>query len=578
MNLGTNQKKIAVGALVLIVFILFILRINDKEIVKTAEQAIPKSVSILKIGNVNSADSTINAIGSVKADSKISLIAMQTGTVRSINFNIGDNVTAGQKLISLSENSISTSLLNAQTDYSNRVNNLEIVKISSNQNIQSSEISLENAQKAVELSDIQLKNSQDNYDNGLIQIEKNKEDLKNNAIIKFNNNLSILFDLLDQADYIIDAEGDKQIPGIKNVIAAKNKQSLSQSKISYFEAKNCYTTLLTKDTEPNKALELITQSISCIQGTKTSLDDLIIVLENTVSSNEFSESTINTQISKFNQLRISLLGTEASTRQIEQSLENIEINSKASLDSLKNNLALTQNQLNISKIGYENALLGVEKTKSSKNQQIISAQISKDNSLGQLYLARERAGDLNIITPIDGIITKKLLEIGEEVSPGKILAEVSRLNLVKIVLNLSSEDTYKIKIGTEVIIEEKYTGFVSQINPAADAMSKKVEIEIAFDNSEGNLIAETFVNVEIPTEKNIKSKNGFFLIPMKAVSITQNENFVYIIENDIAIKKEIKTGEIHKSLIEIISGLNENDRLVIDGNKNLTNLDKVEIK
>ena len=576
MNLGINQKKIIIGTFIILVFLLLIFKINSKEAVETPKLIAPKIVSTIEIGSVSPNNSTINAIGSVKADSKISLVAMQTGTVRAINFNIGDKVITGQRLISLSENSISTSLLNAQTDHSNKTNNLEIVKTSSDQNIQSSEIALDNASKAVELSTIQVKAAQDNYDNGLIQVEKNKADLQNNSVINFNNNLSTLFDLLNQIDYIIKADGDEQIYGIEKVIAAKNKQSLSQSKISYFEAKDCYNNLLTKTTNPDQALTLISQSLACIQKTKIAVDDLIIVLENTVSSSEFSKSTINTQISKFNQLRISLLGAESATKQIEQSLENIEINSKADLDRLENNLALAHNQLNLSEIGYENALLGIEKTKSLKDQQIVSAQIAKDSSLGQLYLARERALDLNILSPINGIITKKSLEIGEEVAPGKILAEVSQLNLIKIIVRLSSEEAYKVKIGTKVIIEEKYNGFISQINPAADALSKKVEIEIAFDNSKGNLIAETFVNVEIPTEKNIKSKNGFFLIPMKAISITQNENFIYIIEDGLAIKKEVETGEIQNTLIEIVSGLNEGDNLVVDGNKNLNNLDKVE--
>ena len=245
MNLKANKKQIIIGILVILVFLFLIFKINDKEVLDIPDTITLKTVSTMELGNISPDDSTINAVGSVKADSKISLIAMQTGTVRSINFNIGDEVVKGQRLISLSENSISTSLLNAQTDYSNKENNLAIVKTSSDQNIQSSEIALDNAQKAIELSSIQLKAAQDNYDNGLIQIEKNKEDLKNNAVINYNHNLSTLFDLLDQVDYIIEAEGDAQIPGIEKVIAAKNKQSLDTSKRSYFEAKDCYNILLT---------------------------------------------------------------------------------------------------------------------------------------------------------------------------------------------------------------------------------------------------------------------------------------------------------------------------------------------
>jgi len=574
-----NKKKIIIlSAIVLSLVLIIAIRTKLNKPQETEKKDSTKIISTLEIGKTSPESNTIKAIGAVKADTKISIVSMQAATVRAIYFNIGDKITAGQKLATLSEESISTSLINAQTEYFNRKNNLEIVKTSTEQNIKSSEINLATVFESLQATKIQLKNAQDNYNNGLIQIEKNIEDIKNNSVITYNNNLSKIFDVLNQIDYIIDVEDVKQLPGIDNVLAAKNIDSLNQSKKSYINTKKCYTTLLNEAPKPEKALEQTNNSLDCIQKAKIAIDDLIIVLDNTISSAHFSQTALNEQTSKFNQLRISVLGSETNTRSIKQSIENIELNSKTTKDNLENALSSAQNQVNLAEIAYDNAKLGLEKTKSLKDQQILTAEIAVDSTRGQLSLAQKRANDLYITSPINGIVTKKSIEIGQKLNPGQSIAEISQLNLMKIVLSLSSEDVYKIKINDKVVIEDKYTGFVSQINPAADPFSKKIEIEIAYNNENKDLIAESFVNVEIPVERELKSRNGYYLIPLKAVTISQNENYVYILEGDIVHKQNVDIGDIQNELIEIKSGLEDGFVLAVDGSRNLKDGDKVEIK
>ncbi|PLX20634.1 hypothetical protein C0584_05335 [Candidatus Parcubacteria bacterium] len=575
MKINFNKKTIFAVLAVIILIVVFT-KISNKNASPEAEETTVKTVATMIIGEDLATQGSIKTEGSVKADSNVSLISMQSATVKNINFEVGDTVFAGQNLISMSENAILTSLLNAQTDYSNKQNNLEIVKTSTDQDIKSSEINFRNAKEALELSKIQLKSAQDNYDNGIIQIEKGKADLKNNAVITYNNNLSALFDILDQIDYIIKEDGEEQIAGIENVLAVKNRQSLTETKSSYRTTRTCYDTLAAKQISAENIQSEINESISCLQKAKIAIDNLIIALENTISSQDFSEATLNSQISKFNQLRLSVLGTEANTKSTEQALENIEINAKADKDRLDNALALAKNQLAQTEIAYESAELSLEKTKSLKEQQIVSAQIAKDSSLGQLNLARERAGDLYIQSPINGVVTKKSVQLGEEVSPGKVLGEVSQLGLVKIIVNLSSDEIYRIALGDLVKIEKEHEGTVVNIAPAADPLTKKVRIEIAYDNTNSDLIAETFVDVEFPKKKLETQEEGTFYIPLSSVTITQNGNYVFLNEDGKAKKQEVSIGRIDDALVEISSGLSNGMELIIEGNKLVENGDLIK--
>ena len=119
-----------------------------------------------------------------------------------------------------------------------------------------------------------------------------------------------------------------------------------------------------------------------------------------------------------------------------------------------------------------------------------------DNARSQLSLAQTQAGDLNVKAPIEGKITAKYVEIGTEVQPGQRIAELSQLDMVVIEIEITAEDAMKIQNGQSATIDpknKKLGGKVSRIYPAADPVSKKVKVEIAFNNQNQDLIPESFI-------------------------------------------------------------------------------------
>ena len=131
------------------------------------------------------------------------------------------------------------------------------------------------------------------------------------------------------------------------------------------------------------------------------------------------------------------------------------------------------------------------------------------------------------------------------------------------------------------IINDNLGGVIGHIDPAADPMTKKVKVEIAFDNKDKELIPETFVDITIYTTEENNANSVFsadsFLVPLKAVTITQTEKYVFLAKEGKAIKTTVEIGQTEGNKVEITAGLNNGDELIIEGNRNLEGDEGIEI-
>ncbi|MFA5318209.1 MAG: efflux RND transporter periplasmic adaptor subunit [Patescibacteria group bacterium] len=526
-----------------------------------------KEVEILILdSNVQNADE-IKTSGIVKADSRVDAVAMANGTIRSINFQVGDYVNAGQPLAYLHNSNALTNYGTAQANYSNTQQSLSSIGRITDESIRQSQQGVTNA-------GIALKSTQDNYNNAVELQKTNKEDIINSSVIAYFGYLNTIQSALDQVDYIIGADGGQsgQLAGISDTLAARNVQSLSNAKDDYFDAKNSFDKL-PQENISNNALVNMKKAANSLSLTKQAVDATIIVLNNTISSHNFSDSAFKAEKNPFITLRNTVVNSQSALQTNLQSLQNIDLNQKRELDSLKNAVDAAKSQLEQANIALKNAREG-------KEQQLISARSALNASQGQLDLANNQLADLSITAPISGQITAKYAELGAEVSPGQKIAEISDMNLVKVEIDLTSEDVYRVELGQSAMINGMFEGVISRMNPSADPVSKKVKIEIAFDNADKYLIPETFVDITIPVDgrNGASYSEGKFIIPLKAVTITQTENYVFIAKDNKAVKTSVEIGESEGDKIEIISGLQNGDELIIEGNRGLEGNEVVEIK
>lgn len=210
------------------------------------------------------------------------------------------------------------------------------------------------------------------------------------------------------------------------------------------------------------------------------------------------------------------------------------------------------------------------------NAQIETARANLQNSRIQLSYCDIRA-------PFSGYITKKLLERGTFVSATGaaqntifVLANIRKL---KVMVNVLERDlplldrVTDVNLRTDSYPDKIFTGKFNKISQSIDLGTRTMPAQVDIDNSDELLKPGMFVRVEIILD----TKSDVLKLPAECVIKEEDKHFVYVIEDLTAIKKFVETGISANNETEIISGLNEGEKVVKVGQELISDKAKVKI-
>lgn len=201
-----------------------------------------------------------------------------------------------------------------------------------------------------------------------------------------------------------------------------------------------------------------------------------------------------------------------------------------------------------------------------------------ENSRFQLEQIKQQIADGNIVAPISGVIVAKNLEAGEFVNPGTVIASVVNVSSLKAAVMVNEKDVYKLKTGQQAVVTsdvlpgKTFSGQVSFISPRGDVNHNyRVEVEVA--NAGQVLKAGTYVKVLFGLNQQSKTLQ----IPRKALAEGMKNPFIYVVKGNGVEQRKLVLGPEHGENVEVISGLQPGEIVVINGQINLTENSKVEV-
>jgi len=207
-------------------------------------------------------------------------------------------------------------------------------------------------------------------------------------------------------------------------------------------------------------------------------------------------------------------------------------------------------------------------------------------SLGKLkemeaILAQEqiRLQNTQIVAPFAGEIIRRYVDSGALISPSTPVVTLIHLETLKVVANVLEKDVglvksgMKAKILTEAYPEKPFEGTVVRINKALDLATRTLQAEINIPNPGHLLKPGMFAKVEMI----LKEKPDALTVPKEAVLKEEGKEFVFAVEGNQAFRKPVVTGVERESLIEIVEGVKEGDKIVIRGQESLRDLSTIRI-
>lgn len=176
-----------------------------------------------------------------------------------------------------------------------------------------------------------------------------------------------------------------------------------------------------------------------------------------------------------------------------------------------------------------------------------------------------------ITAEFDGVVTEINAVEGGSVAAGAQLLKLESTEDVMVQISVTKYDLDKIDVGQSAKVtigNKEYQGEVAKINKMADLNNSGAAVvgtEIKIMNPDSNLILGVEAKVIISTAK----EENAVLVPVSAVNVDMEGEFVYVVENDILVKKPVVTGISSDLYIQITEGLSEGEQVVTEVAANL---------
>lgn len=183
---------------------------------------------------------------------------------------------------------------------------------------------------------------------------------------------------------------------------------------------------------------------------------------------------------------------------------------------------------------------------------------------------------VKVLSPISGYVTKVGVKESDNVKEETLLVTVADLRNLKASIQVAEDEISDIKVGTKAYAlwqGNKIEGKVTQVDMAMNPSTQSFNADVVFENSKQSIKAGVTADIVIEGDSDEKSVT----VERKNIVRKGNDYFAYVLENDVAKEKKVKVGKSSGLFTEIISGLNENDLLIVEGQMFLENDVKVKV-
>ena len=184
-------------------------------------------------------------------------------------------------------------------------------------------------------------------------------------------------------------------------------------------------------------------------------------------------------------------------------------------------------------------------------------------------------------SPISGVVTARNYDRGDMYAMAQPIYTVQQITPVKILVGISETDYTRVHKGDKVSLTadalpgREFSGTVNRLYPTMDASTHTFSVEVQVPNNRRELRPGMYVRVTVNFGDNFN-----ITVPDTAVSKLQGSGTrtVFVIdEENVASIKTVTLGRHYDGRYEIVSGLEEGDRVVVKGGSTLRAGQKVEV-
>jgi RND family efflux transporter MFP subunit len=197
-----------------------------------------------------------------------------------------------------------------------------------------------------------------------------------------------------------------------------------------------------------------------------------------------------------------------------------------------------------------------------------AAQLSAAANLARL---RELEGFKRVVAPFDGTVTQRNTDVGALINagetPGSALFRVADTHRLRIYVQVPQVYAAQVRAGMSTSLEftdhpgKQFAATVTSTAHALDAVSRTLQVELQIDNSSGELLPGSYVQVTF----SLAPSGGTLRVPVNTVIFRGKAPQVATIDPGHRVHlREITEGRDFGTEIEVLAGVSANDTLIVN--------------
>lgn len=550
----TKKKLILLGALLLIVIfaVYFFTKGTD-----TAAKAGNYATSAASLGTI---EYTIEGSGTLQPSERYSLKTWSGGTVTDIFVTEGAKVTKGQPLMRVMNESLNSSAKQAELEWFIAQSDLSDMYHTPGED----DYDRRSAELKVEQYQIALDEKIEERANLILKAPFDGTLLENNLTLgqKVNSGVTaVSFATSDQME-VVASFSDTDITSISSGMEANitvkglNKTYYGKVKEVAFEGDSTtskFEVIISLD-NPDETLRSGMTTYNTVIIVRDMEQDIFIYKGGSGYLRYVQEEDITTQVSGTVAEIYRLPGDKILKGEPILRLVNDELDRQVKAAELQ--LANSEKELDL--------------IMSPDDVTVKSQELKVEQAYQKVLKANENLDSLNVVSPIDGIVTSISVSVGDELgedssSSGQELLVVCNFDKNYLEISVDELDINKIEF------DQAATVAIDAL-PAAQATGKV--IGIAQEGSASNDITTYPITLEVGYVEGIKGgmsatatilidkKENVLVIPAESVVTGNNRSFVRVLVDGQVMQKPVKTGLNNGTLVEITEGLNAGDQII----------------
>jgi RND family efflux transporter MFP subunit len=211
-----------------------------------------------------------------------------------------------------------------------------------------------------------------------------------------------------------------------------------------------------------------------------------------------------------------------------------------------------------------------------KTSEVSYVNAKYDNEDAQLQMKK-----LSVKAPFDGVIVDlPYFTVGETLSSETEVMTIMNYRSMILEADFPEKFMPTIHLGQEAFVtnynlkEDTLIAVITQLSPAIDEDTRTFKGVLEVKNPNLVIRPGMFVKAEVVVEK----RDSAIVIDRDLIQKKRNDKVVFVIERNTAVEKKVNTGIETDNEVEILSGLQSGENLVIEGYEMLSNRTKVKIQ